>query len=262
MVCVKTVACARTAGSPEHRPATRIQSSGASTSGVAQLAHRSKFLGLKPTSRCRRRRRRAPRRRPRSRRPPRRRRRRPRRRRRRPRRRSERGFTQPPGLDPHRRLSAPPSLLSPSPPSSTASLLPVVFHSTTEGGSVHKTLFSRDRREISNRKATVQKPKTRPKSPKTRPSGAQLASLGLQNAVAGAERIGLQNDTTNPDKKRPPATHPSMTKADSTRRFSRAVPHRGTNRAFRCLTSEFKWDRVFSTKYGRQRRQHPGTACY
>ena len=46
----------------------------------------------------------------------------------------------------------------------------------------------------------------------------------------------------------------SVTKADSTRRFSRAVPHRGTNRAFRCLTSEFKWDRVFSTKYGRQRR--------
>ena len=70
--------------------------------------HRSKFLGLTSNSRCRRRRRRAPRRRPRSRRPPRRRPRRPRRRRRRPRRRSERGFTQPPGLDPHRRLLAPP----------------------------------------------------------------------------------------------------------------------------------------------------------
>ena len=72
--------------------------------------HRSKFLGLTSNSRCRRRRRRAPRRRPRSRRPPRRRPRRPRRRRRRPRRRSERGFTQPPGLDPHRRLLAPPFL--------------------------------------------------------------------------------------------------------------------------------------------------------
>ena len=70
------------------------------------------FFGLTSNSLCRRRPRRAPRRRPRSRRPPRRRRRRPRRRRRRPRRRSKRQLTQPPGLDPHRRLSAPPILRS------------------------------------------------------------------------------------------------------------------------------------------------------
>ena len=139
---------------------------------------------------CRRRPRRAPRR-PRSRRPRRRRPRRPRRRRRRPRRRSERGFTEPPGLDPHRRLSAPPSLHSRPPPDLT---LPCFW-------------------------------------------------VGLSGAVHSTGRLfGLV---------RP---YHSGTKADSTRRFSRAVPHRGTNRAFRCLTSEFKWDRVFSTKYGRQRR--------
>ena len=138
-------------------------------------------LACNQPSRCRRRRRRAPRRRPRSRRPPRRRR-RPRRRR--PRRRSERGFTQPPGLDPHRRLSAPPSF---------DSLTLVSF----------RVLSSRD-----------------------------------------------------------PSSLVSLAKADSTRRFSRAVPHRGTNRAFRCLTSEFKWDRVFSTKYGRQRTHWRGIACH
>ena len=34
-----------------------------------------------------------------------------------------------------------------------------------------------------------------------------------------------------------------------------------TNRAFRCLTSEFKWDRVFSTKYGRDAVQPFSTAA-
>ena len=35
-------------------------------------------------------------------------------------------------------------------------------------------------------------------------------------------------------------------KAYSTRRFSRAVPHHGTCRALTGLTSEFRWDRVYS----------------
>ena len=37
-----------------------------------------------------------------------------------------------------------------------------------------------------------------------------------------------------------------MQKAYSTRRFSRAVPHHGTCRALTGLTSEFRWDRVYS----------------
>ena len=41
--------------------------------------------------------------------------------------------------------------------------------------------------------------------------------------------------------------------ANSTLRASRAVPHPSTDRAFRRLTSEFGWDRVCSTKYGRWR---------
>ena len=45
-------------------------------------------------------------------------------------------------------------------------------------------------------------------------------------------------------------------KANSTLRASRAVPHPSTDRAFRRLTSEFGWDRVHSTKYGRWRK-HP-----
>ena len=43
------------------------------------------------------------------------------------------------------------------------------------------------------------------------------------------------------------------TKADSTLRSSRAVPHPSTNRALRRLTSEVGRDPVHSTRYGRQR---------
>ena len=46
-------------------------------------------------------------------------------------------------------------------------------------------------------------------------------------------------------------------KASSTLRTSQAVPHPSTDRAFGCLTSEFRWDRVYSTEYGRWRK---GTA--
>ena len=46
-------------------------------------------------------------------------------------------------------------------------------------------------------------------------------------------------------------------KASSTRRASQAVPHPSTDRALRSLTSEFEWDRVCSTQYGRWRK---GTA--
>ena len=160
--------------------------------GEHSLLIDSSSLTCSVNSQCRRLPRRAPRRPSRSRRPPRRRPRRPRRRRRRPRRRSERGFIQPPGLDPHRRLSAPPSFI-----------------------------------------ALPEPPFTQP------PNLPRCHAFGLV--------VHLSWRSTWP-------TLARLTKADSTRRFSRAVPHRGTNRAFRCLTSEFKWDRVFSTKYGRQRR--------
>ena len=40
-------------------------------------------------------------------------------------------------------------------------------------------------------------------------------------------------------------------KASSTLRTSQAVPHPSTDRALRCLTSEFGWDRVCSSQYGR-----------
>ena len=49
--------------------------------------------------------------------------------------------------------------------------------------------------------------------------------------------------------------NPKNKKANSTLRASRAVPHPSTDRAFRRLTSEFGWDRVYSTKYGRWRKQ-------
>ena len=39
--------------------------------------------------------------------------------------------------------------------------------------------------------------------------------------------------------------------ANGTRRTSQAVPHPSTDRALRRLTSEFGWDRVYSTQYGR-----------
>ena len=42
-------------------------------------------------------------------------------------------------------------------------------------------------------------------------------------------------------------------KASGTRRASQAVPHPSTDRALRCLTSEFGWDRVYSSQYGRWR---------
>ena len=40
-------------------------------------------------------------------------------------------------------------------------------------------------------------------------------------------------------------------KANGTRRTSQAVPHPSTIRALCRLTSEFGWDRVYSTQYGR-----------
>ena len=51
-----------------------------------------------------------------------------------------------------------------------------------------------------------------------------------------------------------PAAQASHTKADSTLRSSRAVPHPSTNRALRRLTSEVRRDPVHSTRYGRQRK--------
>ena len=50
-----------------------------------------------------------------------------------------------------------------------------------------------------------------------------------------------------------PAAQASHTKADSTLRSSRAVPHPSTNRALRRLTSEVRRDPVHSARYGRQR---------
>ena len=46
-------------------------------------------------------------------------------------------------------------------------------------------------------------------------------------------------------------TEKKCKKASSTLRTSRAVTHPSTIRAFRRLTSEFGWDPVFSTQYGR-----------
>ena len=43
-----------------------------------------------------------------------------------------------------------------------------------------------------------------------------------------------------------------MTKADSTLRYSQAVPDPSTNRALSRLTSEVERDPVHSTRYGRQ----------
>ena len=44
-----------------------------------------------------------------------------------------------------------------------------------------------------------------------------------------------------------------FTKSQQHPRASRAVPHPSTDRAFGGLSSEFEWDREFSTEYGRWR---------
>ncbi|EWS76642.1 hypothetical protein TTHERM_000200570 (macronuclear) [Tetrahymena thermophila SB210] len=49
----------------------------------------------------------------------------------------------------------------------------------------------------------------------------------------------------------PPATPPPVVGTGT----SQAVPHLSTNPALRRLTSEFEWDPVFSTQYGRQQYQ-------
>ena len=53
-----------------------------------------------------------------------------------------------------------------------------------------------------------------------------------------------------------------LTKAVSTLRSSLGVPHPSTNRAFHCLTSEFKWDPVYSVEYGRQQTIEPHSLSY
>ena len=50
-------------------------------------------------------------------------------------------------------------------------------------------------------------------------------------------------------------------KADSTLRYSQAVPDPSTNQALRHLTSEVKRDPVHSTRYGRQRQLHGQAGC-
>ena len=54
-------------------------------------------------------------------------------------------------------------------------------------------------------------------------------------------------------KKSQPWSDRARKKASSTLRASRAVPHPGTDRALRRLTSEFGRDPVHSTRYGRWR---------
>ena len=46
-----------------------------------------------------------------------------------------------------------------------------------------------------------------------------------------------------------------ITKGCDTLRASQTVPHSSTNRALCRLTSEFRWDRVYSTQYGRSRHE-------
>ena len=58
------------------------------------------------------------------------------------------------------------------------------------------------------------------------------------------------------------STSAAHTKADSTLRSSRAVPHPSTNRALRRLTAEFRRDPVHSTRYGRQRRCSVCAGCW
>ena len=55
------------------------------------------------------------------------------------------------------------------------------------------------------------------------------------------------------------ASHSESSKAGSTLRSSRAVPHPSTNRALRRLTSEVGRDPVHSTRYGRRRTTY--TTC-
>ena len=51
-------------------------------------------------------------------------------------------------------------------------------------------------------------------------------------------------------------------KVSSTLRTSRAVTHPSTIRALRGLTSEFRWDPVHSTQYGRWRIENLRSCCH
>ena len=73
----------------------------------------------------------------------------------------------------------------------------------------------------------------------------------------GMRRKGEDGRTSTSTRRRRRATKGGggRSKADSTPRYSRAVPHPSTNRALRRLTSEVRRDPVHSTRYGRRRKQ-------
>ena len=72
----------------------------------------------------------------------------------------------------------------------------------------------------------------------------------------GRRRHGTRQKSHQQKRKHQKISKNKMQKAYGTRRTSQAVPHPSTIRALRCLTSEFGWDRVYSTQYGRWRRQY------
>ena len=80
-------------------------------------------------------------------------------------------------------------------------------------------------------------------------TGSGPAWTGLVRAWTGLDRLGPA--WTSPG---PLPAYNAYEKANGTRRASQAVPHPSTDRALRCLTSEFGWDRVHSSQYGRWRR--------
>ena len=55
---------------------------------------------------------------------------------------------------------------------------------------------------------------------------------------------------------------PTDIKSQQHPRASRAVPHPSTDRAFGGLSSEFEWDREFSTEYGRWRTRRIAEGSY
>ena len=88
-------------------------------------------------------------------------------------------------------------------------------------------------------------------SPPSWASDDTVASKPWSYRCLNRDVHGLLFESPRPGKKM--NIQGSSTKADSTLRSSRAVPHPSTNRALRRLTSEVGRDPVYSTWYGRQR---------
>ena len=77
--------------------------------------------------------------------------------------------------------------------------------------------------------------------------------------MAAGEQVGFAGDHIG---RASNFVETSIGKSQQHPRASRAVPHPSTDRAFGGLSSEFEWDREFSTEYGRWRTRRVAEGSY